>query len=65
MTVKVTKASICKILGKPLKIGDTVKTKAGHIGTVRDFTEHGVVIQSAATTQEFARSTICEVLDRA
>lgn len=65
LTVKVTKASVCRILGKPLKVGDIVKTKTGHIGTVKDFTEHGVVILSAGTAQEFARSTICEVLEHA
>lgn len=65
-TFKITRASICKILGKPLKVGDIVKTKTGHIGTITGFSPHGgVVISSAGTPQEFARKAICEVVKAA
>jgi preprotein translocase subunit YajC len=63
--VKVTKASICKVLRISLAVGTWVRIRTGHIGKISKLTDRLVTIEwGDDMTLHFDRDAVCEIVDK-
>lgn len=66
LKIKVTKKSVCKVVVKPLAVGDHVRTRSGLIGEVLAPLDDRVIkINSGGTTLQIDRKAICEIIPAA